>query len=117
MTEPLDGANNYYFRAQAQAHLGDYNQAIRTLRLAEQSFPATPESAYAAALVHTLAGNVNAAVVEAQNAVDGGIGTVWFRLQWFNELCESPLFTELVNSGDTTDAECLTTPISRSSSE
>ncbi|RBP51278.1 serine/threonine-protein kinase [Arenicella xantha] len=99
-TATLDGATQFYFRAQAQAHLGDFNQAIKTLRLAEQTYSATPESAYAAALVHALAGNNSAAIVETENAINGGIGAVWFHLSWFNRLCDSELFVTLVQHGD-----------------
>jgi len=85
-------------RAQAQAHLGEFNQALKTLQLIDGNTIQHLESAYAASLVHSLAGNYNAAVVEVENAISAGMGGVFFHLIWFDELCNYPLFSELVNT-------------------
>ena len=82
-------------RAQAYAHLGQFNRALKTLQLVGDR---NSESAYAAAIVHSLSGNNNAAIVEAEKAITTGISPVWFHLAWFDQLCTYPLFSDLINT-------------------
>jgi len=97
-----DGINNddtiFSERAQAFAHLGEYNQALKTLQLVSDDAKKNSESAYAASIVHTLSGNNNAAIVEVEKAVLTGVGPVLFHLSWFDELCNYSLFRKLVNT-------------------
>ena len=88
-------AQDYSIRAQAQSHLGMHNEAIKTLRLAQDKYPSVAELDYAAAIVHTLAGNVQAAIVEVESAIKTGTGVIWFRFEWFRNLCDQPLFKQI----------------------
>ena len=90
-------AQEYSNLAQAQAHLGKSNQSIKTLNTAGELFPSASELDYAAAIVHTLAGNENAAIVEVQNAIESGTGAIWFQVGWFKPLCNYPQFSAAVN--------------------
>ena len=95
-TESPKTPNDYNLRAQAFAHLSDYNSAIKTLRLADQALPDSPEQAYSAALVNSLSGDLNAAVVDVEKSLELGMGAIWFHLPWFQPLCTAPLFSQLV---------------------
>ena len=94
-TKENKDATSYNFRAQAFAHLGQYNLAIKTLKEAERLFDSNAELDYSAAIVHTLAGNHSAAIVDIENAISNGMGAIWFHLNWFKTLCSYPLFNTL----------------------
>lgn len=93
-------AQEYSIRAQAQAHLGEFNQSIKTLKTANELFPSISELDYAAAIVHTLAGNENAAIVEVENALESGTGAIWFQFDWFKPLCRYPQFAAKIHIQD-----------------
>ncbi|MBL4673045.1 MAG: tetratricopeptide repeat protein, partial [Arenicella sp.] len=88
-------ATHYYSRAQAQAHLGQHYQAIKTLQSAKEVHSDTPDLAYSSAIVHAVAGNHSAAIVEVENAINTKMGTVWFNTKWFVDLCTYPNFINL----------------------
>ena len=98
LTESAAQAYHYYERAQAQAHLGDYNQALKTLATAQKEYAETADLAYSAAIVHTLSGNHNAAIVEVEQALQRGIDTIWFQSSWFEPLCTYPIFRNLLKN-------------------
>jgi len=83
----LAGVEDYIARAKSYAHLGKTTDAIKVLKLAEPKFSTVAELRYAAATVHTLSNNLTAAVVEAESAIKGGMGAIWFSLPWFTSLC------------------------------
>ena len=89
---------DYSIRAQALAHLDHHNEAIKIIKSAEIQFPASSELSYAAAIVHTLAGNHNAAIVAIEEALNSGTGAIWFSFSWFESLCVYPQFIELIES-------------------
>ena len=96
LTEALSSARDYTYRAQAQAHLGQYAAAIKTLRSAESKFSSITDLFYTAAIVHTLSGNNSAAVVEVESARNSGTGAIWFQFPWFKSLCADSNFSKLI---------------------
>ena len=80
-------AQEYSSLAQAQAHLKQYNLAVKTLKVSNKKFPNIAELDYAASIVNTLAGNYISAVVDVNDAIDGGTAPVWFSFKWFKPLC------------------------------
>ena len=80
-------AQEYSSLAQAQAHLKQYNLAVKTLKVSNKKFPNIAELDYAASIVNTLAGNYISAVVDVNDAIDRGTAPVWFSFKWFKPLC------------------------------
>ena len=100
------GAQEFAVRAQALAQLGQYNEALRTINSAELQFPNLSELYYSASIVHSLAGNYEAAVVELENAITSGYGAIWFRPYWFENLCR---YTEVIDLLSTDkESQCQT---------
>lgn len=81
-------AQEYGSLAQAQAHLGNFSGAVKTLKTANKKFPNIAELNYAAAIVNTLSSNHVAAIVDAKDAIDGGTAPIWFSFKWFKPLCD-----------------------------
>lgn len=106
LTQSPSSAQDFSIRAQAQSHLNLHNEAIKTLRLGQEQFPSMAELNYAAAIVHTLAGNHQAALVEVESAINTGTGIIWFRFDWFKNLCQYPLFQQL--TAQDTNSLCAT---------
>lgn len=80
-------AQEFSTLSQAQAHLGDYNSAVKTLKVARKKYPNIAEIDYAASIVNTLAGNYISAVVDANDAIERGTAPIWFSFEWFKPLC------------------------------
>jgi serine/threonine protein kinase/Flp pilus assembly protein TadD len=96
LTENPLSAQDFSRRSQALSHLGMHNTAIKTLRIAQEQFPGVAELDYAAAIIHTLAGNQQAAIVDVESAIGAGTGAIWFRFNWFHELCTDTRFQQLI---------------------
>lgn len=82
-------------RAQAFAQLGNHSEAIRTLNAATKKYPDQSDFEYAAAIVYTMSDNQIAAVVAVEEALETGVGKVWFTFPWFKKLCENDSFRQL----------------------
>ncbi|MEM7359969.1 MAG: protein kinase [Pseudomonadota bacterium] len=95
LTENPSSAQNFSIRVQALSHLGMHNDAIKTLRQAQDRFPSQAELTYAAAIVHVLAGNHQAAIVEVESAIKTGTSPIWFQFKWFEDLCVLEPFRDL----------------------
>ncbi len=79
--------------SQAYAQLGEFEKAINILKeMNAQGVAAT----FTAALVYTLAGQNIAAMVEVDHALKAHMGTVWFRLPWFDRLCSETNFSAIM---------------------
>ncbi len=87
LSEPKS-SQDFSYLAQAQAHLGQYGVAVKTLKTANKKFPNIAELDYAASIVNTLAGNYVAAIVDVSDAVDRGTAPIWFSFEWFKPLCK-----------------------------
>lgn len=82
-------------RAQAFAQLGNHSEAIRTLNAATKKYPDQSDFQYAAAIVYTMSDNQIAAVVAVEEALETGVGKVWFTFPWFKKLCVNDSFRQL----------------------
>ena len=79
--------------SQAYAQLGEFEKAIKILKeMNAEGVAAT----FTAALVYTLAGQNIAAIVEIDRALKASMGTVWFRLPWFDRLCSEAKFSAIM---------------------
>lgn len=85
-------AQEFSSLAQAQAHLGEYTTAVKTLKMANKKFPGISELDYAASIVNTLSDNYIAALVDVNDAIESGTAPVWFSLEWFKPLCRYEQF-------------------------
>ncbi len=65
-------------RAQALAHLGQGSEAVLAIQQALQLSPDNPQTHYEAALVYALAGEQTSALVNAKQALEGGIDARFF---------------------------------------
>ena len=99
LSSDLSDLTDRAVQMQALAHLDQHPAAIRLLRETEQQYDSLLGLNHAAAIVHVLAGNSAAALIEVEEAIDNGTSVVWFRYPWFKPLCEFPLFLELTASG------------------
>lgn len=86
--------------SQAYAQLGEFEKAINILKeMNAQGVAAT----FTAALVYTLAGQNIAAMVEIDHALKAQMGTVWFRLPWFDRLCGETHFSVIMAQAGASD--------------
>ncbi len=84
--------------AQSLAQLGEYQRAIELLQAVREQ---DSETHFTFALVYALAGQNLAALAQVNQALQGGMGFVWFRLSWFDSLCSEPGFVEMMaQAGD-----------------
>ncbi len=94
LIEDPSSAQDYSDLAQAQAHLGRVDLAVRTLKAANQKFPEYAEMDYASAIVNTLAGNHVSAMVDVSDALENGTAPIWFSFEWFRPLCGQEPFVK-----------------------
>jgi serine/threonine-protein kinase len=97
-------AQQYSNLAQAYAHLGKYQKAVKTLKIANEKFSSVAELDYAASIVNTLASNYIAAIVDINDAVENGKAPIWFSFEWFTPLCEYQEFQNI--TGAATNKMC-----------
>jgi serine/threonine protein kinase/tetratricopeptide (TPR) repeat protein len=79
-------AQEWSVRAQALAHLGEVNEAVAAIQRALQLAPENPQTHYEAALVYALAGEKTSALVNARQALKGGIDARFFSSPFFDSL-------------------------------
>lgn len=82
--------------SQAYAHIGQISDALATLQKLEKADSQNIETAYTAALVHTLAKNNAAAIFNIENALSRGMSFVWFNFSWFDQLCAEKQFSTII---------------------
>jgi serine/threonine-protein kinase len=88
-------------RSQAYTHLGQHQLAIKALNQAKKLAPNNGEVAFAAALVYSLLNEQVSAVSQVEEALTAGFGLIWFNLPWFNSLCSSTDFQEILTKAGT----------------
>ncbi len=92
-TENSDDLRNL---AQAYAHLNEFSKSFAALQKLEKLDSQNIETAYTAALVHTLAKNTHSAIFNIENSLKNGMNGVWFRFPWFDSLCPNTQFKKLL---------------------
>jgi tetratricopeptide (TPR) repeat protein len=92
------GWQQYTVRAQALAHLGREREAVAAAQHALQAAPSHPQAALEVALVYALVGERASAMVNAERAIQLGVGRRWLELPWFAELEAEPEFRALLDS-------------------
>jgi tetratricopeptide (TPR) repeat protein len=90
-------SNALLTRAQALAHLGKGPEAVAAVQEALRLAPDGGAEAYAAALVYTILGEDESALMFAGQAVRRGFMTPWFGLPWFDRLRSRPEFPFTIN--------------------
>jgi serine/threonine protein kinase/tetratricopeptide (TPR) repeat protein len=93
------GAQFLSVKAQALAHLGQGQQAVIAIQEALRLAPDQGPTAYEAALVYTLLGEDNSALVNAEKAVRLGFGPRWFSFPWFDALRRHPELQAILARG------------------
>jgi tetratricopeptide (TPR) repeat protein len=88
---------NLGIKAQALAHLGDPTRAVEAIQQALRLTPDNAQLAYEAAVVYTVVGDQNSALVHAQRAAAGGVDAYWFALSFFDPLRSKPAFQALTS--------------------
>lgn len=83
-------------KAQALAHLGQGRKAVQALEEARRLAPDQGPVAYEAAVVYSLLGEENSALVSAEKAIRSGLGPRWFSFPWFEALRKHPGFREVM---------------------
>jgi eukaryotic-like serine/threonine-protein kinase len=83
--------------AQAFAQVGQFEQALTILRQHKTEWAGRPFYAYAAALVYTLAAQNISALIEVDNALQGGLDAIFFDPPWFDRLCGEQRFVTLMH--------------------
>ncbi|GGZ96831.1 hypothetical protein GCM10008090_01340 [Arenicella chitinivorans] len=95
LTSPPATIKQFRDRAQAFAQNGNHSEAIKTLNAATKKFPDQSDFEYAAAIVYTMSDNQIAAAVAVEEALETGVGKVWFTFPWFKKLCVNESFRRL----------------------
>lgn len=86
--------------AQANAHLGNFSEAIRHIQELQKIDPQNVDTTYTAALVYTLTGEQTSALVNVENAIENNLSAVWFSFPWFSSLCTNQRFHSLISAHD-----------------
>ena len=82
--------------AQANAQIGNYQNAIELISEAIKLTPENGETAFIAAIVYTLAGEKLSAITQIKHALNNDMGRMWFTLPWFKPLCDNRSFRDLM---------------------
>ena len=82
--------------AQSYAHLSRFSEALNALQQLEKADSQNIETFYTAALVHTLAENTRSAIFNIEKSLTNGLNSVWFRVSWFDPLCNESSFQALM---------------------
>jgi tetratricopeptide (TPR) repeat protein len=82
--------------AQSYAHLSRFSEALSALQELEKADSQNIETFYTAALVHTLAENTRSAIFNIEKSLTNGLNSVWFRVSWFDPLCNESSFQTLM---------------------
>jgi eukaryotic-like serine/threonine-protein kinase len=88
--------DTYGVIAQAYAQVGEYDRAIASLKKVQEDHRSDTEASFDAALVYALADQRIAALVEVEQALASGFSPYWFSLPWFDSLCSTDSFAELL---------------------
>ncbi len=83
-------------RAQAYVHTGADEAAVKALNAARKLAPQNGEVAFTGALVYTQLNEDMSAVTQVEEALNNGIGVIWFNLPWFDRLCDTPQFNRIM---------------------
>ncbi len=97
--------NGQLEKAQAHAHLGQFREAIKTLNLANKMAPGNEEVAFVSALVYQLLNEPLFALAKAEEAMQAGMGYIWFTLPWFDSLCNEPAYRKLFKENN--NSHCI----------
>lgn len=79
-------------KGQALAHLGRPEEAVAAAQEALRLAPMNPQVAYEVSLVYVLVGDLTSAFLNAERAIEEGVGPRWFSLPWFAPLHDSLRF-------------------------
>lgn len=101
----LTKSNNQLYslllNTQAHVHLGNNSEAIIALTKAKRISPDNGEVAFISALVYSQLNEKTSAVNQVEEALATNIGSVWFRLPWFDPLCDNSTFRKImIESGE-----------------
>ncbi|MFY8273645.1 protein kinase domain-containing protein [Pseudoalteromonas sp. SSDWG2] len=91
-----DSAYSWSDRAQAFAHLGDYQQATVAIKEALDAGPELADIYYGAAIVYSEIGDQYSALYYAKKSIEAGYQSSWFYVPWFKPLCAHQQFTSLL---------------------
>jgi serine/threonine-protein kinase len=86
--------------AQAHAHLGNFDAAIKAINNAKKIATSNSQVAYIAALVYVKAGEHTSAIIQVEEALSANTGGIWFDLPWFDPLCQHSKFIDLMKGID-----------------
>ena len=100
-TESATDAFSLRARSQALAQLGQSRAAVQAYQQVRELDPNSGDTHYAGALVYTLAGERISAQLSAREALNSGMGAVWFSMPWFQSLCGQGVFTQAGGSAAT----------------
>lgn len=92
------GPMDAMMRAVCLAHLGQARDAVRQTQTVLQDHAQNAEVIYQAAVVYSLTGDVNAALVNVERALELGIQPRWFDMPAFAELASSAALGDLLAS-------------------
>ncbi|PAJ74526.1 serine/threonine protein kinase [Pseudoalteromonas sp. NBT06-2] len=88
--------------AQAYAQLNKEGLAIDTLKKAQELVPKNGEVSYTSALIYSLLKEKSSAIYHVKTALNNNVGVAWFNLPWFDSLCTSHQFKQLMEKFENT---------------
>lgn len=83
-------------QAQAYLHLNKLPEAVSSITTAKNISPSNPNVMFISSMIFTKLKEPQSAISEMQQAIDLGIGKIWFYFPWFDSLCEHKKFQQLV---------------------
>ena len=88
---------SYLERSQAYVHLGLKEEAVRAMHQSQKLAPDNGEVYFNAALIYSSLGEHTSALTQVRYALDNEVGSVWFQLPWFDNLCQQAAFVDIMN--------------------
>ena len=93
--------------AQSHFHLGNIEVALEEMRKAKALAPTNPNVLFISAMILTHMGENQSAVLDVEQAIENGLGKIWFYLPWFDSLCQTSNFVKLtIIESNKTVARC-----------
>jgi serine/threonine-protein kinase len=95
LTKDSDDFDDLLISSQAYGQLGNAKSALKSLNLAINIAPDSNEYSFTAALVYSLIGEHQSALLYIEKSLEAGYHPMWLSLPWFETLCDKEEFVSL----------------------
>ncbi|BDX06993.1 serine/threonine-protein kinase [Planctobacterium marinum] len=84
-------------QAQALLHLNEVSTALSVITEAKKIAPSNPNVLFISAMILAHLRENHSAINDIKLAIEQGLGKIWFYFPWFDSLCATPSFSEIIS--------------------